>query len=438
MDWYSVSSEASISADAVRSDISSDVSQVPATSSSDFFETLDWTQAQQANAAQPPPPPPHAPPKLPPRDHHPTADPFSLLSTDKTQSPHVTSPSSHGFSSHPPVRSGIDTAEAYERQAGIRVAHVEDPDADQYRFDCEKETPILSAYTPPCASSSEFDLLDLNSSSDSSKKEAAPAPPATTSDLLADLLKGGLTVSPPSDKPTTHTDDLLGEWSGTSNLLSAGPQSAMHRNVSAPVFQPHSATFDPFAEFLSQSASNPTSGPSKFFLSYSSTCNSGSTTPKPSRPNYSRAAFENLNSNIGAKPKVSSDTFGDLLSSQGFTASSKNVNRTLGDMKRAEEIREMDPVSVKIRDWVGGKERNIRALLGSLNDVLWEGADKWQQPRMGDLLSAAQVKRSYYKACLVVHPDKQVGKEHEKLARAIFTELNDAWNAFEQAGSQSL
>ncbi|VDM74635.1 unnamed protein product [Strongylus vulgaris] len=114
------------------------------------------------------------------------------------------------------------------------------------------------------------------------------------------------------------------------------------------------------------------------------------------------------------------------------------MNRTLGDMKRAEEIKEMDPVSIKIRDWVAGKERNIRALLGSLNDVLWEGAEKWQQPRMADLLTAAQVKKSYYKACLVVHPDKQVGEEHEKLARAIFTELNDAWNAFEQAGSQSL
>ncbi|KJH41126.1 DnaJ domain protein [Dictyocaulus viviparus] len=98
----------------------------------------------------------------------------------------------------------------------------------------------------------------------------------------------------------------------------------------------------------------------------------------------------------------------------------------------------MDPVTIKIREWVCGKQRNIRALLGSLDSILWEGADSWQQPRMADLLSASQVKRNYYKACLLVHPDKQVGKPHEKLARAIFTELNDAWNAFEQAGCQSL
>jgi len=31
-----------------------------------------------------------------------------------------------------------------------------------------------------------------------------------------------------------------------------------------------------------------------------------------------------------------------------------------------------------------------------------------------------------------VHPDKQTGTENEPLAKAIFTELNDAWNKFEE------
>ncbi|KIH69063.1 hypothetical protein ANCDUO_00590 [Ancylostoma duodenale] len=169
MDWYSMSSEASASAEAGRSDISSDV---PASSTSDFFETLDWSQAQHANAAQPPPPPPppHGP-KPPPRDHHhavdrPT-DPFAVLNTESTQSTQVSSPSSRSFSSRPPVRSGMDAAEAYERQAGIRVTHIADPDSEHYRFDCEKETPILSAFTPPCGQASEFDLLDLGSTAGS-------------------------------------------------------------------------------------------------------------------------------------------------------------------------------------------------------------------------------------------------------------------------------
>ncbi|KAF1602341.1 UNVERIFIED_CONTAM: Cyclin-G-associated kinase, partial [Eudyptes robustus] len=100
-------------------------------------------------------------------------------------------------------------------------------------------------------------------------------------------------------------------------------------------------------------------------------------------------------------------------------------------LKREEEVQNMDPNQIKIRDWTKGKERNIRALLGSLNDVLWEGQHNWNQPGMGELLTDVNVKKYYRKACLVVHPDKQTGKPHEELARCIFTELNDAWNDFE-------
>lgn len=49
-----------------------------------------------------------------------------------------------------------------------------------------------------------------------------------------------------------------------------------------------------------------------------------------------------------------------------------------------------------------------------------------------------QIKKYYRKACLVIHPDKQIGTENEMLARAIFTELNDAWTAYENAGSPSI
>lgn len=43
-----------------------------------------------------------------------------------------------------------------------------------------------------------------------------------------------------------------------------------------------------------------------------------------------------------------------------------------------------------------------------------------------------QIKRYYRRACLVVHPDKQSGTPHELLAKAIFTELNDAWTEFQK------
>ena len=58
-------------------------------------------------------------------------------------------------------------------------------------------------------------------------------------------------------------------------------------------------------------------------------------------------------------------------------------------------------------EWTEGKQRNIRALLCSLHSVLWPGA-KWQEVGMHQLVNHADVKKMYRKACLAVHPDKQV------------------------------
>jgi len=67
----------------------------------------------------------------------------------------------------------------------------------------------------------------------------------------------------------------------------------------------------------------------------------------------------------------------------------------------------MDPDKMKIMEWTEGKQRNIRALLCSLHTVLWEGT-KWQEVGMHQLVSHSDVKKMYRKACLAVHPDKQV------------------------------
>lgn len=52
-----------------------------------------------------------------------------------------------------------------------------------------------------------------------------------------------------------------------------------------------------------------------------------------------------------------------------------------------------------------GKKNNIRALLCSMHTILWTDA-KWQKCEMHMLVSAADVKKAYRKACLAVHPDK--------------------------------
>ena len=63
-------------------------------------------------------------------------------------------------------------------------------------------------------------------------------------------------------------------------------------------------------------------------------------------------------------------------------------------------------VVVQILDWIEGKERNIRALLSTLQTVLWEGETRWRPVGMADLVHPDQVKKAYRKAVLVVHPDK--------------------------------
>ena len=51
------------------------------------------------------------------------------------------------------------------------------------------------------------------------------------------------------------------------------------------------------------------------------------------------------------------------------------------------------------------------------------------------LVTYADVKKMYRKACLAVHPDKQMGSENENISKLIFTELNDAWAKFQEEES---
>ncbi|NXI47205.1 GAK kinase, partial [Galbula dea] len=107
-------------------------------------------------------------------------------------------------------------------------------------------------------------------------------------------------------------------------------------------------------------------------------------------------------------------------------------------MRKQEMSKDIDPLKLKILEWIEGKERNIRALISTLHTVLWEGENKWKPVSMADLVTPEQVKKYYRKAVLVVHPDKATGQTYEQYAKMIFMELNDAWSEFENQGSKSL
>ncbi|KAJ7070101.1 hypothetical protein C8F01DRAFT_1115266 [Mycena amicta] len=92
-----------------------------------------------------------------------------------------------------------------------------------------------------------------------------------------------------------------------------------------------------------------------------------------------------------------------------------------------------DAVDAKLLAWKGGKETNIRALLASLETVLWPEVGL-QVSGMKDLVTPGQVKVRYVKAIARLHPDKlSVGNstlEQRMLAGGVFAALNEAWNAF--------
>ena len=68
-----------------------------------------------------------------------------------------------------------------------------------------------------------------------------------------------------------------------------------------------------------------------------------------------------------------------------------------------------DVVDQRISRWRTGKEGNLRALLSTLENVLWEESG-WKKVGMGDVLLPGKVKLVYMKGIAKVHPDKVILK----------------------------
>jgi hypothetical protein len=64
-----------------------------------------------------------------------------------------------------------------------------------------------------------------------------------------------------------------------------------------------------------------------------------------------------------------------------------------------------EKVDAKVAAWRDGKRDNIRALLGSLDSVLWENSG-WKKVGLHELVMANKVKIAYMKAIAKTHPDK--------------------------------
>lgn len=97
-------------------------------------------------------------------------------------------------------------------------------------------------------------------------------------------------------------------------------------------------------------------------------------------------------------------------SSLGPQKSSEAVQRLREANKAAEAADDEklalgDKVDARISAWRDGKRDNIRALIGSLDHVLWENSG-WKQVGLHELVMTNRVKIHYMKAIAKTHPDK--------------------------------
>lgn len=100
---------------------------------------------------------------------------------------------------------------------------------------------------------------------------------------------------------------------------------------------------------------------------------------------------------------------------------------------QAERYRIAETLDVEIKRWAAGKEGNLRALLSTMQYVLWPECG-WQPVSLTDLITGASVKKVYRKATLCIHPDKVQQKganlQQKYIAEKVFDLLKEAWNKF--------
>ncbi|AEO56268.1 hypothetical protein MYCTH_2301004 [Thermothelomyces thermophilus ATCC 42464] len=143
-----------------------------------------------------------------------------------------------------------------------------------------------------------------------------------------------------------------------------------------------------------------------------------SSTPKPA--SASRAAAP-------PRPRPSANPQKSFEAVERLRAAHQAAERE-GD----EKLALADKVDARIAAWRDGKRDNLRALLSSLDTVLWEGSG-WKKVGLHELVMANKVKVVYMKAIAKTHPDKiaqDATTEVRMIAATVFSTLNEAWDKF--------
>ncbi|CAF2790523.1 unnamed protein product [Rotaria sp. Silwood2] len=256
------------------------------------------------------------------------------------------------------------------------------------------------------------------------------------------------------DKPILHrnaSEVILPPPIQATTILKTENKSSSNQNISR---------IDPFKDLLSSSMTQKTSSNDTLAAKKAAATPKLPSTPptsttsipnyyinptsKPATPPTQPKQQQQQQPNL-AKPNPSSSRpqstpfdFDILVREQSgmsdWGSKARQGTEAIGDIRKAELAKELDPSVLKVREWTEGKKRNIRALLCSLSTVTWPECT-WGGCQMHELVTPDQVKKAYRKAVLYIHPDKLRDDPNEELAKLIFVELNEAWSQFERESS---
>ncbi|CAO3703213.1 unnamed protein product [Rhizopus stolonifer] len=145
------------------------------------------------------------------------------------------------------------------------------------------------------------------------------------------------------------------------------------------------------------------------------------------RPAQETTAFPDIDFNIFVPQQPNRD---EINASKAVKEMREREKKR--EAEEAERLEKTDAVNAQLMTWKLGKEKNLRALLGSLELILWSSI-QWKSVSMSELLEPRKCKLTYMKAIAKVHPDKLSSNatiEQRLLASGIFTTLNQAWDTF--------
>ncbi|EFJ17077.1 hypothetical protein SELMODRAFT_445035 [Selaginella moellendorffii] len=213
------------------------------------------------------------------------------------------------------------------------------------------------------------------------------------------------------------------------------------------------AAYDAARAPVSSSSSRPTSAPKQRFANSASMPTSGSQTENGgirrtssstnlesdrtsnvnSNSSFSREDFQELKGETPERRKARLERYRRTQNRAAQALAQKNKRDLELQSEQAERQRLAERLDSDIKRWSVGKDGNIRALLSTLQYVLWPESG-WKQVTLTELINPAAVKKAYRRATLCVHPDKMQQKhasvQQKYIAEKVFHILQVAWNRF--------